>query len=134
MPQTKDSIQINAKFEAKISQKSEVEVGFSKELFHKFLKELPSFYSILNKTVPFSYCYWWFSWRKIDKATARKILRQWNSLGFCHIVPYHGLRVSSNFKDKDLKEDANSTKEQDKIYFQLKKEVERILKGEKKDG
>lgn len=136
---------MNVEFESNIAHKSEVE--FSQQLFYKFLRELPSFYHpILGKTIPFSYCYFWFSWRKIDKRTARKIVRQWVSLGFCRVVPYHGLKISSNFKNKVLEEGKkikerikletenamNSAKEQDEIYFQLREELVKILKGEKK--
>jgi len=89
----------NKKFEAQINQS---EGEFAKELFLEFVEELPSFFRIPNKTIIFHYCYFWFARRRIDKYTARKIMRLWTKEKLCELVTYHGLRLNSNFLNQKV--------------------------------
>ena len=66
---------------------------YSKHLFAIFLKELPSFYKNSTRTIPFNYCYWWFSTRRIDKKIARDLMRKWCQEKLCELVTYHGIQI-----------------------------------------
>ena len=66
--------------------------GFTRSLFSRFLYSLPSYFSPA-KTVPFSYIYYWFSWEKFDKQTAREIIDDWVNIGLCEYVRYRGVKI-----------------------------------------
>jgi len=75
--------------------KSSIEAEWSRDLFNKFLEEIPPYYKMVNKTIPFFFVYFWFSHRKIDKKTAFKIIQIWESLDFCKIVTYTGICIKN---------------------------------------
>lgn len=104
MPQMKNDVRnLNLpKFDLKVfaQGQKQVEEKFFKNLFSKFLNELPSFWKVSNRTIPFSFIYFWFSWRKFDKKTARAILKSWVSLGLCKLVPYHGIKINGEAHGK----------------------------------
>ncbi|MEM2175561.1 MAG: hypothetical protein QXI58_08095 [Candidatus Micrarchaeia archaeon] len=60
-------------------------------LFENFIMDLPHFY--IYKIIPFPAVYFWFSHRRIDKKTAKEILRAWCNLGLCEWKAYHGIKV-----------------------------------------
>lgn len=67
---------------------------YYRDLFQKFLKDFPKA-RILNKTIEFYLVYQWFSYYRIEKQEARKILKEWESRGFCKLVQFHGIKISS---------------------------------------
>jgi len=70
---------------------------YVRNLFSQFSKELPSFYRI-KKHAPFHYCYWWFSTRKIDKMTARIIMKKWFENKLCVRVTYCGIKIERSIQ------------------------------------
>jgi len=97
--------------------------AFAFDLFQKFYNTLPLPYKLMGKVIPFAYVNSFFSWFKIGRKEKWAILRIWEGEKLCRIRRFHGISLM-----------VNSPEERDRLYFQLKKEVERILKGEKKDG
>lgn len=65
---------------------------YVKNLFREFQRNIPSFYRIKGR-IPFHFCYWWFSFLRIDKKTARHILKFWISEGWCKRLKYHGIEL-----------------------------------------
>ncbi|MFH8120372.1 MAG: hypothetical protein QXS37_06225 [Candidatus Aenigmatarchaeota archaeon] len=65
---------------------------YLKKLFKDFLVDIPYFYKY--KIIPFPVVYFWFSHQRIDKKTAKEILRGWCNLGLCEWKAYHGIKVN----------------------------------------
>ncbi len=68
--------------------------SFSKSLFKQFSSDMRkgNIFQSLN-IIPFSIVYFWFSWKKLDKNTARKIVREWADNKWCERVRYHGIKL-----------------------------------------
>jgi hypothetical protein len=73
---------------AKINQ---VEINYCKNLFLQFTTEIPSFYQ--GRTIPFSFCYFWFSHKKLNRSTARAVISIWVQKRWCIRRKYHGLII-----------------------------------------
>ncbi|MFH8119971.1 MAG: hypothetical protein QXS37_04170 [Candidatus Aenigmatarchaeota archaeon] len=69
------------------------------KLFEDFLNDVPYFYK--QKIIPFPVVFFWFSHRRIDKKTAKEILRGWCNLGLCEWKAYHGIRVKEKLIEEE---------------------------------
>ncbi|MEM5853326.1 MAG: hypothetical protein QW228_03080 [Candidatus Aenigmatarchaeota archaeon] len=94
---------------------------FALEIFEKFYNTLPLPYKLMGKVIPFAYINSFFSWFKIRKEEKKLILKVWQEKNLCRIRRFHGISLVEN-----------SPEERDRLYFQLREEVQRILEGEKK--
>ena len=78
---------------AKISQNTDFQKHFCKELFEEFKNNVENSPFRL-KTCPFSFVYSFFSYSKIEKRIAREIIKQWIDNKWCHRAKYHGLKLN----------------------------------------
>ncbi len=72
----------------------QTETWYAKELFNKFTMSLPKVF--FNRTINFSYIYYWFSWQKMDKVMATEIVDIWVKNRLCAYVKYHGIKLGSD--------------------------------------
>ncbi|MFH8119333.1 MAG: hypothetical protein QXS37_00845 [Candidatus Aenigmatarchaeota archaeon] len=92
--------------------------AFALEIFERFHRTLPLPYKLRDKIIPFAYLNSFFSWLKIGKEEKKLILKIWQEKNLCKIRKFHGISLVEN-----------SPEERDRLYFQLREEVERVLKG-----
>ncbi|TAL46751.1 hypothetical protein EPN87_04590 [archaeon] len=76
------------------AQIDQIEKVYCRLLFAKFLEQLPKFHKINpDRTIPFSYVYFWFSFQKMDRKAARQVTRTWIFMGLVERVRYHGIKL-----------------------------------------
>ena len=68
--------------------------SFSKRLFEQFSSDMTKGDIFRHlKIIPFNIVYFWFSWKKIDKKTARRVIKEWADDKWCEKIKYHGIRL-----------------------------------------
>lgn len=68
--------------------------SFSKSLFEQFSSDITKGNIFQHlKIIPFSVVNFWFSWKKIDKKTSSKIIREWANNKWCQYIRCHGIRL-----------------------------------------
>ncbi|MBS3052731.1 MAG: hypothetical protein J4428_05170 [Candidatus Aenigmarchaeota archaeon] len=76
-------------FEAQIDHFNDF---YYRQLFERFAASVHnSPYKL--KTCPFNFVYSFFSYSKIDKRTAREIVKHWTANDWCQRAKYHGLKL-----------------------------------------
>lgn len=65
---------------------------FAIYLFEK-LKESISKQPIFSEKIPFAYIWSFFSFYKINKKDAKKVVRIWVELGLCDYVRFRGIKI-----------------------------------------
>ena len=62
------------------------------DLFQKLVQKFPKARN-LNDTIDLYLLYKFFSYYRIDKTEARKIIREWKLRRWCELVQFHGIRI-----------------------------------------
>ncbi|MFH8119823.1 MAG: hypothetical protein QXS37_03405 [Candidatus Aenigmatarchaeota archaeon] len=81
--------------------------AFAKELFRRFYSNIRRDYILFQKTVPFVFVWEFFSFYKIGKKDAKKILKIWANLGLITLVKFHGVRLREGVEQEIISDLAN---------------------------
>jgi len=66
---------------------------YHRQLFEKFFSAVNNSPYKLKPSCPFNFVYSFFSYLKIDKKTAREIIKFWVSTKWCQRAKYYGIKV-----------------------------------------
>lgn len=73
---------------------------FARSLFLKLCESTRREYLIFEKVIPFSFIWSFFSFYRIGKKDAKKIIKIWKEIGLCEIAKVHGIRIPREVSDK----------------------------------
>ncbi|MEM5815850.1 MAG: hypothetical protein QXL14_02265 [Candidatus Aenigmatarchaeota archaeon] len=82
---------------------------FAISLFEKFYKSLKLEVLIFKKFIPYAYVWSFFSFYKINRQDAKKILKIWVDRRLCEYVKFAGIRINEKIVNEVLKSMVNNT-------------------------
>ncbi|MEM5875298.1 MAG: hypothetical protein QXW01_00270 [Candidatus Aenigmatarchaeota archaeon] len=81
---------------------------FALSLFRRLCESIRKEYLIFEKTIPYSFVWSFFSFYKIGRTDAKKIIKLWIEKKLCEYVKFSGIRINEKIANEILKSMVNN--------------------------